>query len=212
MPIASSDARLAPRGREETRQRILEAATAVFSCCGFERATMKEVAARCGLTDAAIYYYFNSKQELLEAALTQRWRLPPVSVPAMGAAPPASWEAIASTVDRLLDVLAANEAAVTLLSQEAFAVPLARDAIWRRADAARDALRDLFGHRLAAADAHTLADSVVFLVTGAVHLARARRDPPLPDALRDPAFRARLHDLVRVCAPLERFRSLPAAT
>jgi AcrR family transcriptional regulator len=48
----------------ETRQRILDSARHVFAERGFEAATNREIAERCGLTSASIYYYFESKLDL----------------------------------------------------------------------------------------------------------------------------------------------------
>src|ERR1700735_4199921 len=52
---------------EETRTRILEAALAVFRERGFERATMRDVAAAAGVAVGAAYYYFESKDAIVMA-------------------------------------------------------------------------------------------------------------------------------------------------
>ena len=52
---------------EETRTRILEAALAVFGERGFERATMREIAAEAGVATGAAYYYFDSKDAIVMA-------------------------------------------------------------------------------------------------------------------------------------------------
>jgi AcrR family transcriptional regulator len=56
------------RKRELIRQRraqILEAAAKVFAEKGFQRATIKEIAAEAGVAEGTIYNYFRSKEELL---------------------------------------------------------------------------------------------------------------------------------------------------
>jgi len=57
--------------REEFRERrkdiILEAAAAVFAERGYQRATMKEIAAHAGVAPATIYLYFDNKRDLLLA-------------------------------------------------------------------------------------------------------------------------------------------------
>ncbi len=53
--------------RPDTRARILDAALDVFSEHGFEGSSLQEIADRLDLTKAALYYYFRSKDELLEA-------------------------------------------------------------------------------------------------------------------------------------------------
>jgi len=52
---------------EETRGRILEAALSVFRARGFEKATMREIAAEAGVAVGAAYYYFDSKEALVMA-------------------------------------------------------------------------------------------------------------------------------------------------
>lgn len=51
--------------REQRRARILEAAAAVFARKGYQRATMKEVAAEAGIAPGTIYLYFRNKRDLL---------------------------------------------------------------------------------------------------------------------------------------------------
>jgi len=52
---------------EETRTRILEAALHVFRERGFEKATMREIAAEANVAVGAAYYYFDSKDALVMA-------------------------------------------------------------------------------------------------------------------------------------------------
>lgn len=52
---------------EETRARILKAALAVFRERGFERATMREIAAAAEVAVGAAYYYFESKEAIVMA-------------------------------------------------------------------------------------------------------------------------------------------------
>ena len=56
-----------PKKSEETRSRILEAALSVFRERGFEKATMREIAAEAGVAVGAAYYYFDSKDALVMA-------------------------------------------------------------------------------------------------------------------------------------------------
>lgn len=52
---------------EETRARILKAALTVFRERGFERATMREIAAEAEVAVGAAYYYFESKEAIVMA-------------------------------------------------------------------------------------------------------------------------------------------------
>jgi len=55
-----------------TRQQILDASLRLFSERGFARTTVRDIARQAGITDAAIYYHFQSKRELLEALVEER--------------------------------------------------------------------------------------------------------------------------------------------
>jgi AcrR family transcriptional regulator len=52
---------------EETRARILDAALSTFRERGFDRATMRDIAAAAGVATGAAYYYFDSKEALVMA-------------------------------------------------------------------------------------------------------------------------------------------------
>lgn len=67
-------ARTAKRTRRgpRTRQQILDASLRLFSKKGFARTTVRDIAHQAGITDAAIYYHFQSKRELLEALVEER--------------------------------------------------------------------------------------------------------------------------------------------
>ncbi len=55
-----------------TRQQILDASLRLFSKRGFARTTVRDIAQQAGITDAAIYYHFDSKRELLQALVEER--------------------------------------------------------------------------------------------------------------------------------------------
>lgn len=52
------------------RERILEVATAGFVERGYAAVSMREIAADCGITKAALYYHFVGKAELLNEIFT----------------------------------------------------------------------------------------------------------------------------------------------
>jgi AcrR family transcriptional regulator len=68
LPTASKRTRRGPY----TRQQILDASLRLFSERGFARTTVRDIARGAGITDAAIYYHFESKRELLEALVEER--------------------------------------------------------------------------------------------------------------------------------------------
>ncbi len=59
-----------------TRALIVRAATDLFASNGYEATTVKMIAARCQVTDPALYYHFRSKQEILDAI----WRHAPEEI------------------------------------------------------------------------------------------------------------------------------------
>src|SRR5260370_11935311 len=54
-------------GREETRRQILDTALALCRERGFDDTTMRDIAARAGLSLGAAYYYFHSKEAIVGA-------------------------------------------------------------------------------------------------------------------------------------------------
>jgi AcrR family transcriptional regulator len=55
--------------REERRRQILGAALEVFSRKGYHATNVSDVAAQAGVSQGTIYWYFDSKDELFQAAL-----------------------------------------------------------------------------------------------------------------------------------------------
>jgi AcrR family transcriptional regulator len=57
-----------PDVSEERRAQIIEAALACFTRHGYVNATVDDIAAESGLSKGAIYWYFDSKHDLFQAA------------------------------------------------------------------------------------------------------------------------------------------------
>ncbi|MER6052958.1 ScbR family autoregulator-binding transcription factor [Streptomyces sp. NPDC001793] len=55
----------------QTRRQILEAAGLVFDQLGYESATITEILARAGVTKGALYFHFDSKEELARGVLAE---------------------------------------------------------------------------------------------------------------------------------------------
>jgi TetR/AcrR family fatty acid metabolism transcriptional regulator len=53
----------------QKRQRILDAAVAVFAQKGFHVARISDIAARAGVADGTVYLYFKNKEEILMTAI-----------------------------------------------------------------------------------------------------------------------------------------------
>jgi AcrR family transcriptional regulator len=58
-----------PLGSPDARRAVLDAARKLFAESGFERTTMRGVAAQAGVDPALIYHYFGDKDGLLSAAI-----------------------------------------------------------------------------------------------------------------------------------------------
>lgn len=61
-----------PRGPAATKERILDAAEALFMEHGFEATSLRSITATAGVNLAAVNYHFGSKEELFQAVLTRR--------------------------------------------------------------------------------------------------------------------------------------------
>ncbi len=60
------------RDREETRQRLLDSALAIFARNGYERATVDEIVREAGFSKGAFYVHFESKEDLFWQMLEER--------------------------------------------------------------------------------------------------------------------------------------------
>lgn len=61
-------------GRQNTKERLLEAARGLFAERGFHNATVRDIAARANTNLASINYYFRSKDDLYREVLSHSFR------------------------------------------------------------------------------------------------------------------------------------------
>ena len=61
-----------PKVVEDRRDQIIDAAMQVFAQKGFTRATNKDIAREASITPGLIYYYFESKEDLLKTIIETR--------------------------------------------------------------------------------------------------------------------------------------------
>ena len=59
---------------EARRQQIIDAAYQCFARKGFHQATMRDIYEQANLSPGAVYHYFNSKDEIIEASLDFDYR------------------------------------------------------------------------------------------------------------------------------------------
>jgi AcrR family transcriptional regulator len=90
------------RSKDESRQLILEAAEALLRQNGPDAVNVRAVAAKVGLTDAAVNHHFGARQELLEALLRHGGRRLKEELNAALV----QWQKTDHSVERLVDVIA----------------------------------------------------------------------------------------------------------
>ena len=66
--------KISDQKRESRRQQILDAALACFSKDGFHQTGMADIVRRSGLSQGAVYLYFQSKDDIIEALAVDRHR------------------------------------------------------------------------------------------------------------------------------------------
>lgn len=64
-------ARSLASNHDDKRQKILEAAAALFASVSFESARLQDVAAACNTSKSALYHYFPSKEVLLHVIINE---------------------------------------------------------------------------------------------------------------------------------------------
>ncbi|MTD59009.1 TetR/AcrR family transcriptional regulator [Amycolatopsis pithecellobii] len=70
MTAPSKPRRLTPKG-QATRNRIVDAATALIARQGVAGTSIEDVRAEAGVSGSQLYHYFESKQELIRAVITR---------------------------------------------------------------------------------------------------------------------------------------------
>ncbi|HEY6609577.1 MAG TPA: TetR family transcriptional regulator, partial [Pseudomonas sp.] len=65
-------ARKTPAEAARTRQRILDAAGAVFSRDGIAETTLEQIAQQAGVSRGAIYWHFKGKRDLLQTLFDEQ--------------------------------------------------------------------------------------------------------------------------------------------
>ena len=94
---------MSPR-HTDTRERAVKVALELFTAQGFEKTSLREVADRLGITKAALYYHYRSK-ELLLAAVMESMLVPVDAIVAWSAAQPPSTETRRELLRRLAELV-----------------------------------------------------------------------------------------------------------
>jgi AcrR family transcriptional regulator len=67
--MVEQQSRARHRSGEETRSQIQEIALELFAEQGYDKTSLREIADRLGVTKAALYYHFKSKEEIVAATV-----------------------------------------------------------------------------------------------------------------------------------------------
>jgi len=188
-----------PRRAAETRERILDAALECFAARGYEGTSMRQLAECCGLTDAALYYHFESKAALMRALLAERWATIAAPEPPSVARTPHA--ALHHAVDLVVDRWCEHAAFLRVLAREAHTSEFARDLYARVADDWRDHIGQVMGSDVPLAVRERTARSVQFVLIGLLFTGLQEHGERFADVAADPAFRERVHALVRTVVP-----------
>ncbi|HMO96828.1 MAG TPA: helix-turn-helix domain-containing protein [Tepidiformaceae bacterium] len=179
------------RGKDETRARILMAARDCFSRNGFDRTSMRNIAAACGLTDAAIYYYFPSKRHLLEALWTVR-----TNGGLRGLTPEATLTegGLRALNDGTLDFMADNHQLMRLMARGALDGDEVARALRNETRATwRNALHQNLATVAETPEVNLAADLIMSLITGLTMRAHMELGDEFEAEARDEAFRDATH-------------------
>jgi AcrR family transcriptional regulator len=102
---------------ELSRQRVISAALDLFGEKGYDATTMQEIAARVGVTKAAIYYYFATKSALLDAILGPTHEAANQLLD-LAERQPTHAERIAAALDGMVDSAVAHRRALAVLNRD----------------------------------------------------------------------------------------------
>lgn len=104
----------APRG--DTRERIQAIALDLFAEQGYEKTSLREIAERLGVTKAALYYHFKSKEDIVRS-FTEDYRAELEAVIAWGAAQPPTPATRTEILARYADIVSRRLAVIRFMEQ-----------------------------------------------------------------------------------------------
>jgi AcrR family transcriptional regulator len=103
-----------PRGR--TRERIQSIALELFAEQGYEKTSLREIAERLGVTKAALYYHFKSKEDIVRS-FVEDYRAELEQVIAWGASQPPTPETRAEILRRYTGIVGEQLAVIRFMEQ-----------------------------------------------------------------------------------------------
>jgi AcrR family transcriptional regulator len=112
---------LSHEGGRDTRARLRELALELFAEQGYEKTSLREIAERLGVTKAALYYYFKSKEDIVRS-LVEDYVAELDKLIAWAKTQPRTADTRAEIVARYLDIVANGTAVFRMLQQNQAAV------------------------------------------------------------------------------------------
>lgn len=131
--------------KEESRQKIFQAAFEAFAEKGFEKTSMDEIVKRSGLSKGTLYWHFTNKRELFLAAIQMPFQLIEIQLNALVEQEDTSAEdRLRTFFAQFSDYLEPNRNMIGLLVDAFFQSYQSQDA--------RDILRDLYARYIGAVE------------------------------------------------------------
>jgi AcrR family transcriptional regulator len=112
--------RAAPRG--DTRQRIRDVALELFAEQGYDKTSLREIAERLGVTKAALYYHFQSKEDIVRE-FTRAYKAEMDELIAWGSEQPRTAATRAAVLGRYADIVTGQLGVMRFLEHNQAALP-----------------------------------------------------------------------------------------
>ncbi len=189
------------KGREDTRMRILAVARELFGSVGFDATTVRQIAKQVGMTDAALYYHFRSKREIL----TSLWTVPVGGgVGRRKPDGPLTPEHLDKITDAAIEFSSANDHIVRIMCREALGGDQTAIALRLENRAfLRLALQEQLGTVVEPAEAELRTEAIMSLITGTTMRAQMENGARYRKVAGSRAFRERTRGWVRSLARLD---------
>lgn len=173
----------------------------LFAANGFDETSVRSIAEKCGLTDAALYYYYPSKRAILDAL----WDVPQSRALREQAAEGVLTEGrMVQLVDIMLDAAAAQDAIVRLIvrgaldnDETALALRNQTMAYWR------SYLMPQFETSFTHDEAALRVDGLMMIILGATFAGQIDSPGEFPRLCRSRAYREHVRALVLSAIPLD---------
>jgi AcrR family transcriptional regulator len=116
-----SDTERSQHEHRDTRSRLCQLALELFAEQGYEKTSLREIAERLGVTKAALYYYFKSKEDIVRSLVEDYFGAMDDLI-AWAKSQPRDRQTRAELVRRYLDIVANGSGVFKMLQQNQAAV------------------------------------------------------------------------------------------